>query len=232
MVRAKVAAIGLQQAGPDGPRARALRAELAQYIDLADRLSRRGPALLVAMHGLPASGKTTVAGRLLESMGAVRVRSDVERKRLHGLAAGSRAHAAPGAGIYSAEDTRATYERLAEVARTVIAAGYPAIVDATFELAAERDRFRELAHELGAAFRLVRCEASEPVLRERIAARAAQAKDASDAGLAILEHRLRSGEPAGDGEGDVIVVDTEAAPPELDARLEVLAKELSGAGAS
>jgi aminoglycoside phosphotransferase family enzyme/predicted kinase len=228
MVRAKVAAIGLAQAPRDSPRARERRAELVEHVELAEWLCRRGPALLVAMHGLPGSGKTTVAGRLLEALGAVRVRSDVERKRLCGLEAGTRAGTAPSAGIYSPALTRATYDRLAEVAHTALAAGFPVIVDATFERRGQRDRFRELARMGGAAFRLVGCAAPEAVLRARILARAGPASDASDADLAVLEHRLRSGEPpAGDEAGDTLEVDT--ASPDLDSNVELLAQRLAGA---
>jgi predicted kinase len=134
----------------------------------------------------------------------------VERKRLHGLEAGARAGAAPGQGIYGAADARATYDRLAQAARVALDAGYPVIVDAAFLRRAERDRFRALARELGAAFRLVACVAPAGVLRARVAARARAASDASDAGPAVLEAQMRDAEaPAPDERA--LVLDTSLA---------------------
>jgi predicted kinase len=161
----------------------------------------------------------------------VRVRSDVERKRLSGLGALARAATAPGDGIYAADVTCATYGRLEEVAHIALAAGFPVIVDATFERREQRDRFRELARRLGAVFRLVACHAPEAVLRARIAARAGTRRDASDADLAVLEHRLRSGEPPGEDERkDTIEIDT--ASSALDSDLELLAQRLAAAAAA
>ena len=222
MVRAKVAAIAFGQAAPGSVAARAARARLMDHLELAAALSRDGPALLVAMHGLPASGKTTVSARLVEALGGIRVRSDVERKRQHGMEAGTRAGAAPGEGIYGARDTEATYERLAGAAGDILAGGFPAIVDATFADRARRERFRALAAGAGAGFHIVSCTAPEALLRERVAARAHAGTDASDAGLAVLEERLRRDEPLAPGER-ALVVDTSAKGQE-----EALARRLAG----
>jgi aminoglycoside phosphotransferase family enzyme/predicted kinase len=224
MVRAKIAALALAQAH-GGAAAAAKGEELLACVELAEQLARPGPALVVAMHGLPASGKSTVAEGLLEALGGVRVRSDVERKRLAGLAPGASAAAVPGGGIYGEAQTQATYERLAEVARLAVAGGFPVIVDATFERRAERERFRELARSLGAAFRVVACTAPEAVLRERIARRAREGGDASDAGNAVLEARMRSATPL-EPDGDAIVLDTTS--PSLASEVAALAQRLAG----
>jgi aminoglycoside phosphotransferase family enzyme len=90
MVRAKVSCIRAHQAGIDAAdRERSARAYRG-HLDLARRLSRPGTPALIAMHGLSGSGKTTVSLELLEALGGVRLRSDVERKRLHGLNAAAR----------------------------------------------------------------------------------------------------------------------------------------------
>ena len=224
MVRAKVAALALAQAVASSPRAVARREELRTCVELAERLSRSGRSLVVAMHGLPASGKTTVSARLLEALGAVRVRSDVERKRLAGLASEARAGAPPGEGIYGAPQTAASYDRLEEVARSALAGGFPVIVDATFARREQRERFRELARARGASFHLVSCTAPKAKLRERIARRARLGGDASDAGTAVLEARIRTDDPLGEDE-NAITVDTAA--PEADAVVASLAERLA-----
>jgi predicted kinase len=154
----------------------------------------------VLMHGLSGSGKTTVSQALLEELGAVRARSDVERKRLHGLAAGARSRSGVRGGIYSAESTRLTYDRLAQAARDIADSGYRAIVDAAFLKRAERDAFRALAGDAGVPFLIASCEAPAETLRERVAKREAAASDASEAGVAVLESQLATSEPLGEDE--------------------------------
>jgi hypothetical protein len=198
MVRAKIA--GLRNAP----------ASFGSYLALAEQLAtERGPAL-VLMHGLSGSGKTTLAQALLEQLGAVRLRSDVERKRLHGIGdARARSGGGLDAGIYSAAASARTYEHLAGLARAILQEGYPVVVDAAFLRRAERDRFRDLARSLGVPFLIAPCGASEETLLRRLAARAASASDASEADAAVLAHQRATAEPfAADEAGDVLAIDT------------------------
>ena len=87
LVRAKVARLRQSQCPPGSRAAAAARAECSRRIELACGLAVAGVPALVLMHGLSGSGKTTVSQQVVERFGAVRVRSDVERKRLHGMAA-------------------------------------------------------------------------------------------------------------------------------------------------
>ena len=84
MVRAKVALVRATQVGT-GPADAALHAEYRGYVVQARRYAKRGQPMLIVMHGFSGSGKTTVAQSLLERADAIRVRTDVERKRMHGL---------------------------------------------------------------------------------------------------------------------------------------------------
>ncbi|MBA4142974.1 MAG: AAA family ATPase [Nitrosospira sp.] len=151
----------------------------------AECLGRRQPALIIT-HGLPGSGKTLFAGMALERLQAIRIRSDVERKRLFGLAplADSRSHAGD---IYSAEATQRTYARLHELGREMLAAGVRVVVDAAFLRRDEREDFRKLAHELGVPFAIVSLHACTATLRERITRRQSESNDASEADLLVLE---------------------------------------------
>jgi predicted kinase len=158
------------------------------------------------MHGLSGSGKTTVSQAALERLGAVRVRSDVERKRLHGLEPEARTGAGLEAGIYAAAASRCTYDHLADLAAGILAAGYPAIVDAAFLQREQRDLFRRLAERLGAASVIAACTAPEATLRRRVAERAS---DASDAGAAVLAQQLAASQPFAQEEASIAVtVDT------------------------
>jgi hypothetical protein len=164
-----------------------------RYLDLAQSaLQGPGPRLAIT-HGLPGSGKSWVARALLERTGAVRLRSDVERKRMAGLAALDDSRQA--GDLYAASVGEATYERLAALARDALLAGWPTLVDAAFLRRAQRDRFRELAAGLGVPFAIIDCDAPMAVLRERVAARRVRGDDASEADEAVLEALVRTHEP-------------------------------------
>ena len=193
MVRAKIALLRGDAAAFDA------------YLALAGALTVPGRSALLAMHGFSGSGKTTVAQALLERIGALRVRSDVERKRLHGLPASMRSRSAPGTGHYDAASSERTYVRLALLAAAVVRSGYSVIVDAAFLRREERDRFRSLAVRLGADFLIVSCGAQDAVLRERVARRAVQASDASEAEVPVLEHQFASHQPLTTGEAATTV---------------------------
>jgi aminoglycoside phosphotransferase family enzyme/predicted kinase len=224
MVRAKIARIRAAQdeLAPDARSASTAR--FREYLALARRLATGARPAIVLMHGLSGSGKTTVAGRLVEALGAVRVRSDVERKRLLGLKALERTHAEVASGAYDAETTRRTYHRLAAAARAIAGGGFRAIADAAFLHAADRAAFGALARELAVPLAIAACTAPEAALRARIAARERAATDASEASLAVLDHQLATYEPLDAGERAAAVTfdtgtDQSAAIHELARRL-------------
>ena len=197
MVRAKVACL------------RGAAAEFQSYLALAESLTAERPRAVVLMHGLSGSGKTTVSQAVLERLGAVRVRSDVERKRLHALQARARSAADLDTGIYDPAASGRTYSRLAFLVRHVVKAGYSAVVDAAFLRRVERDRFLGVARELGARLLIASCSAPPEVLRRRVAARESAGTDASDAGAKVLASQLGTCEPlTGDEELHAVTVET------------------------
>jgi len=200
MVRAKVAAISRSQHPADAPAGTALEAEYQAYVDLAAELATpRGGAVIIT-HGLSGSGKTWLTDTLVQALPALRVRSDVERKRLHGLAADAGSGSAPGEGIYTPQATERTYGRLADAVRTIAAAGYTAIADAAFLDRTRRGHFAALARDLGVPFMILDCRADESVLRERVRARQETGSDASEADLAVLERQLAADQSLDDAE--------------------------------
>jgi aminoglycoside phosphotransferase family enzyme/predicted kinase len=187
LVRAKVGAIKAAQAG------HVMRAD--PYIETAHALCRPAAPWLLITHGLSGSGKTTITDELVGRLRALRVRSDLERKRLHGLAADARTESGVGEGLYVAGATRLTYERLAQIADRTLRHGFNAIVDATFLSRAERWEFRQVAAFNGARFAILDCTAPAEELRRRIAARGKAGRDASEATFAVLEQQLAAHEP-------------------------------------
>lgn len=225
LVRAKVSLIRAHQPDARAAERRQAAGAFARDLVLAERLATEPTPLLVAMGGLSGAGKTTVAGLLLEHLGAVRVRSDVERKRLAGLAATARSGSGLGSGLYAPEMTARTYARLHEVAATVLDAGHAVIVDAAMLARAERDALRELAARLGVRCECIWCEAPLTTLRARLARRQAQGADASEATVAVLARQLEIAEPPGAQER-VIRFDTRLPRGRLDAEVRLLAAAL------
>ena len=125
LVRAKVDAIRLRQGDLTAAEQVQVETECGRYLELARNFGQLGQPWLLITRGLSGSGKTTLSEDLVERLGAIRIRSDVERKRLFGLAAGQSASAEPGQGIYSADASRQTYASLRELAESVLEAGYP-----------------------------------------------------------------------------------------------------------
>lgn len=170
VVRAMVATLREAQGVRD---AHALPA--ADYLALALRLTRQWDPRLLITHGLPGSGKSFVSQRVATACGAIRVRSDVERRRML------------GSGRYSEVDSSAVYARLRAVSMSALESGYPVVVDAACLQRGQRDALRAVAAAAKAPFAILDCTARDEVLRERVAARAAAGADASEADTAVLD---------------------------------------------
>jgi uncharacterized protein len=213
LVRAKIAALDAMQARTAGTDNSALRRQSRAYVQGARGFLEPPIPLLVLMCGLSGSGKTWIARRLAPRLPAVHLRSDLERKRIAGLAATERSASGIEQGLHS---------RLAECAEYLLTGGYAAIIDATLARREDRVRFRELAARLGAGVRLVYCHAPRKVLEARIAARRARADDASEADLAVLAWQESRFERPGADEAIAILEpadDSEAAVQDLARRI-------------
>ncbi len=193
MVRAKIAAIRASQRG--GANVKKELKSCRSYLRLAHScLTRRRPALIIT-HGLPGCGKSTFAQIALERLGAIRIRSDVERKRLFGLTALADSKSQIGADIYSEDATRRTYARLQELARGIIAAGFTVIADAAFVLHDEREGFRALAQEMSVPFVIASLQTDDALLTERLAQRSRRGSDASEADISVMQKLQVAQEP-------------------------------------
>ncbi|MDV6318421.1 AAA family ATPase [Chromohalobacter sp. HP20-39] len=209
LVRAKVAMLHYQQPQLTSDERQAVYAEYQHYIALAERYSEfRFPYLIVGV-GVSGSGKSRFTGEMVQRLGGVRVRSDIERKRLYGFEA--QASTADGADIYTSQATARTYERLAELAGVLLESGLPACVDATCLTRAQRTLLCFEAERRGLPVLLVSFEADEATLRARIERRAQRGGDPSEAGLEVLERQLARFEPFADDElSHLVHLDTTA----------------------
>lgn len=210
LVRAKVSRLAMDQHTADTAEFAAARGELERHLELAEALSTRthtqhagiedaatippltrsNPNGLWITHGLSGSGKSTIALRLVEQLGAVRLRSDVERKRLWGKPADFRADAQQRQRLYSAEMNQQTYQRLRELSEPILAAGYPVVVDAAFLKREQRDLFRQLAHQSKMPFGIIDCQTDSVTQQQRLTTRQAAGSDASDADERVLQEQM------------------------------------------
>ena len=162
-----------------------------RYLNTALSLLQPVQAQLRITHGLPGSGKTFESQQVLEREGAIRLRSDVERKRLFGLGMQEDSRA-KGLDLYNPQANARTYAQLFKLARMALEAGYPVVVDAAFLHRTERAQAVALAGELGLPVSIIECQAPLQVMHERLAARRG---DASEATAAVLDALRLSAEP-------------------------------------
>ena len=197
MVRVKINAIQASQdhhtPEPDCATARAL---CHDYLRLALALTQEPTPFLLITHGVSGSGKSRRTGQLLEIFpGTIRLRSDVERKRLFGLGPLDDSGSTLGRGLYTPDASARTYQRLHDLADGLLAASHPVLVDATFMKRAHRQPFRDLAARHDVPFILLDCIADPETLRARVVTRRARGDDAAEANIDVLERQLRHDEP-------------------------------------
>jgi aminoglycoside phosphotransferase family enzyme/predicted kinase len=187
------------------------RALTDRYLDLAERLMVPPRPALYATSGVSGSGKTTLAAAVVGAAGAVRLRSDVERKRGAGMAATDRpADEAHARALYGEAATRQVYQRLATLARTMLGAGTSVVVDAACNRRWQRDLVAGAAREAGAPVVWLDFDLPADAVLARVAARAAAGRDASDASEDVVRAQWNAREPITAAE---VEADTSAGVP-------------------
>lgn len=194
LVRAKVAAIRRRER-PAGENRDDDTETITHCCELARTWSTRQRPALILMTGYSGSGKTWLSTRLLSALPALRLRSDLERKRLFGLEETADSHSGIASGIYDSAAGKAVYGRMFESARSMLEAGFDVILDAAFLDAGSREQGRRLAADCGAHFLVVEAAAPLAVLEKRLGQRAAAGNDASEAGVDVLRYQLDHAEP-------------------------------------
>lgn len=207
LVRAKVDALKMAQEGPERAETLAL---CRHHVQLAYRFSLPIEPTLWITHGVSGSGKTTGSEWIVRQHGAIRLRSDLERKRHFGMDPWSPSPPQQREKLYSKSASVATYCRLRQLAHTILQGGDSVVVDATFLRRKDRESFHQLADCLGVSFALLDFTADEQTLRQRVADRIASGDDVSEADLRVLQSQLELQEPLTDQEQRMV---TELPPP-------------------
>ncbi len=220
VVRAKVAGLRAQQCADGTAEHEEALAEVLAHVRLAHALLETGSSTpIVVTHGLSGSGKSWLSERLLRVIGAVRVRSDVERRRL------AEAGDLERDKLYSPSAVTRVYERLAEHARAIVESGYPVIVDATFLKRKHRLLFLSLARELGVPFVILSVHAPERILEARVEGRRAGGGDVSEATVDVLHAQRRDLEALDEEEREITIDVDGGTEPDLVALARRIARD-------
>jgi aminoglycoside phosphotransferase family enzyme len=159
------------------------------YLTAAARYLEPHAPIVIAVGGLPGTGKSTLARALAPSLGAAPgalvLRSDEIRKRQHGAEPERRLPQS----AYTEQKSVAVFSELARLLEVAARGGQAVIADATFLNLAHRSLVEAAAKRAGAPFLGIWLSAPHDALERRIIARTG---DASDATLDVLRAAIPS----------------------------------------
>jgi predicted kinase len=184
--------------------------EARRYFLLALASGRRPlvPPTVVAVGGIVATGKTTVADRLGAEMSAPVVSSDRTRKSLLGVGPTESLRGPAWEEAYEPAMTEKVYAELFRRAGAVARSGRPVVLDASFRTRGHREISRQMARDLGARFFFVECRAPAEVCRERLGRRTSDV-GASDAREDMFDDFVAKWEPVEElAESEHVILDT------------------------
>jgi uncharacterized protein len=225
VVRCKVACLRIEEPGVGRTEEARLRREADRFLNLAYEyaIAFTRPTIIVVC-GMPASGKSTMARRLSDSLRVPVLRSDQIRKSLFQVSDETAPETAPfESGIYTPTATSLTYGRMLGDAHDIVKSGRSVILDATFGRQHHRDEARRLGRDTDANLLFVECYAPWRVLRERLEGREST-ESVSDARAHHLDDFRKAFEPLDEIEDERhLRVNTEA-PVDASVR-EILAND-------
>jgi hypothetical protein len=178
-VRGKVLSFELNEAEFSAAEKDAAAQQAQHYFDLAKRYATPlAQPTVIAVAGLPGTGKTSVARALASELGMRVVSADAVRKELFGAA---KKPADYEQGAYTPEANRLTYQKLIETGREFLERDGGVILDATFRRAEDRQAAQEMAAALNAQWRVIECQLAPELVKARLEQRAARHEGLSDA---------------------------------------------------
>lgn len=195
-VRGKIASLlAREETNEHAVRQRAAE-EARRYflLALASRRRRAVEPAMVAVGGVLASGKSTVATRLAAELAAPVVDADGTRMHLLGIEPTEKVYEPAFQGAYAPGFTDQVYAEVMRRAETVLASGRSVVLDATFRSRALRLTAWLLAKRHRVPFHFVECRASVEKCRRRLLQRQSHV-GVSDGRLEIFDEFLANWEP-------------------------------------
>jgi len=204
-VKAKVAALRMQQQRDELIAYESSANDLINYLDLAKSYTQidinKDKIFLAISFGLSGSGKSRVCSQLADQSGAIQLCSDVERKRLFSTTSEE---------LYSDTTTLKTYTHLMKLSELVLNAGYSVIVDATFLNKKWRQKFHLIAEKQQIPFHILSCSATQKTIKQRLILRKNEMNQISDADISVMKHQLETMDNLdSDEKNNEVPVDTE-----------------------
>lgn len=183
VVRAKVDCVRFLQGRP------ASADDAVRHLAIATEHLARGAVRLALIGGNPGSGKSTVARRLAEEVGAQVISTDDVRRELResGVISGN-----PGvldSGLYSPDNVAAVYDTALRRTRVHLGAGHSVILDGTWQDPSLRAQARRMAEENHSQLVEIMCAVPVQTTAGRIEHRAAGNSDATPDIAAALAAR-------------------------------------------
>ncbi len=210
-VRGKIATFVAADPATPADALRRAQDDARSYFKLALATERRVllPPMVVAVGGLIAAGKSTIADALSAELGAPVVDSDRTRKHMLGVEATTHVGDASWKGAYDPRFTERVYDEVFRRAAVVLASGRPVIVDASFRSRSMRARARALAAAAGVPLRVVECRADRPTAMARLEERERRDDAVSDGTRAVYDDFAARWEPIVElGPGEHVLLDT------------------------
>jgi uncharacterized protein len=209
-VRGKISALLADDESVARPLRTRAEEQARRYFLLAlsgNRRSLLGPSV-VAIGGVIASGKSTIARAVGDQLNAPVVEADRTRKAMLGVGAEQPVHEAPWQGAYDPRVSEQVYQELLRRAKVVLDSERPVVIDASFRSAAFRKAARQLARARGAPFLFIECRVDPEIARRRLEERAL-AQSVSDGRLEIADAFSAQFEAVAEfSEREHIVIDT------------------------
>ncbi|MBS0288485.1 MAG: AAA family ATPase [Proteobacteria bacterium] len=194
MVRAKISFLQLKQLQAQEGLAPKLKQDLSNFLQFAFSLTRPPDLSLTITYGLSGSGKSLYTENLMMQQNAIRLRSDVIRKHLNNLSPFAPTPDDKKPLLYANETTKTLYLALQSMARELLLAKWPVIIDATCLTKWQRQLFFEVAKTCQVPFKILVFSESFAVLKQRIQSRT-RSNEPSDADEQVLELQLAALEP-------------------------------------
>ena len=174
----------------------------------AARAPLRHP-VLVAVGGVIASGKSTLATALGREMAAPVIESDRTRKQMIGVSPTKQILDAAWQGTYAPEMTERVYAEILRRAEVVLASGRSVILDASFRSRGSREKVRELANKFDVPLKMIQARCPKELCRRRLEQRASES-GISDGRLEIFDDFYAGFEPMTEFDNcELLVVDTD-----------------------
>jgi len=178
----------------------------ASYFDLARAYTRLKPVLFITV-GLVGTGKSTLAKALAGRLGLAVISSDITRKQLTGVPLTEHRFEGFDGGIYSAELSRRTYDKLFSGAGDILSDGGSVVLDASFIRAEERLKAKRLAQEAGADFFIIECTLDEKNIKRRLEGRLKEGT-VSDGRWEVYKPQKKAFDPVKESPQRHAIVDT------------------------